>query len=172
MHRGSIALALLLLLSSPIALFSDDDRQDSEYVSLEQPVREIQAIGERCPVRVEMPVPAMEVGGEQRILGVLARYVHCRGVRLSHVEFEVNRGPLDLIELSASGYVIAPKGRDSTVELVYEWRTPGGDSHSTRQYMHLDEGEINWEDAAIVRVPESLDLSNLRLRVDMTSPVE
>lgn len=169
MHPGPIVLSLLLL-SSPAALAAAEEREDDGYVSLEQSVTDLQALGDRCPIRVEMPVPEMKVGGPERIIGVLARYIECDGVRISHVEVELGRGPNNLVELSASATVIAPKGEDSTAKLMYYWVLPSGETHRARQYMHLDEGEINWEDAATIRVPGSVDLTSLRLRVEMTSP--
>lgn len=140
------------------------------YVSLDALPADFQSLGERCPVRVELPLPELRKGGPAKVVGALARYVHCQGVRISHLEVGAAKGPLDLVELSASAWVIAPQGRDGTAELEYELVAADGETYELRQFLELDEGEINWGHGGMLRVPGTVDLSSLRLRVTMTTP--
>jgi len=166
---------LLLLLFVPVvpafAAETTAPPDDSDgYVSLEMPVADIQQLGERCPVRVEMPLPALEPGERPRIVGVAARYVRCHGVRISHLEVHARRTAYHDVEILVRAQVIAPPGEDSSARLTFTFVSSDGHEYSTDQYLGLDEGEINWGDPSQVSVPESIDLSGLRLKVEMVVP--
>jgi hypothetical protein len=168
---NSILLVFAVLVSITLGPGAGAEESDG-YVSLAMPPAELLKVGERCPVRVELALPELEVGGEEVIVGALARYVHCQGVRISHLNIEARKGPIDLVELVASARVIAPKGRDSAARLEYEFESADGEVHSASQFLDLDEGEINWDDGGSVLVPGTVDVSSLRLRVELTSPAE
>lgn len=167
--RKTAFLVFAALFVSALASAAESEKEAS-FVMLDESPVEIQKIGERCPVRVELPWPEVGVGGGEKVVGALARYVHCQGVQVSHLVVEAKKGPLDLVELIASAWVIAPKGRDTTALLEYEFVGADGESFRARQFLKLDEGEINWSDGGSIRVPGKTDLSTLRLRVTMTTP--
>lgn len=171
MNRIAVA-AMLVGLAAPwmSAVTAQEDPED--YVSLELPVTELQELDERCPIRVEMPLAGLKVGKRTKTFGIRARYLQCRDVRISHVRVRARKLRAIWLELHASAYVIAPKGRDSDARLEYDFVSGDGEVFSARQYLELDEGEKNWGDGISVEVPRSTDLESLRLRIQMTTPAD
>lgn len=165
-------LLLLLFLVSGMLAPAVDAGEEGEYVSLKMPVAEIQKIGERCPVRVKLPLPELEVGARQKMVGIPGRYIHCKGVRIQRIDVRARPGRMTGVLLSASAWLEAPKGPDSSARLEYELVRADGTSDSKVQYLELDEGELNWGDGVRFWLPEIADLQGLRLRLQLTTPAD
>ncbi len=165
-------LLLLLFLGSGMLAPAVDAGEDEEFVSLERPVVEIQKIGERCPVRVKLPLPELELGARPKMLGIPARYIHCKGVRIQRVDVRARPGRMTGALLGASAWVEAPKGPDSSARLDYDLVRADGTTDSKVQYLELDEGELNWGDGVRFWLPEESDLQGLRLRLQLTTPAD
>jgi len=165
---------MLLLFVSVVPTFAAETAPPPNgsdgFISLEMPVVELQKLGERCPVRVEMPLPELKIGDKPRIVGVVARYVSCRGVRISQIEVSARKTQFQGVELVVGAHVIAPGGQDTSARLHYRFVTSGGDEYPTDQYLPLDEGEVNWGNPTLATVPEATDISTLRLKVEMEVP--